>query len=106
MREQAEALTIAYIAIGVLEAWNEANDEDRSIITDRFEGQIGVVGEAIQHALMLDRMADVAETEIDGCFAYEVAEEFGREFTRQLLSGDASPMAYSIGFQLMGEITK
>lgn len=81
-----DPLDIAFAAIGAHQAWGEASSEAR----ERFEGQLAFVGEVISNA---QNLADVWETHEDnfaGVWAYDVAEAFGQQYGRAILSGEAA----------------
>lgn len=83
-RTDAEALTIAYVAIGAHEAF--ALPELASG-HDAVEGELGLIHSVITEALLLDRVADFFDVNDghSGVFAYEVAEPFGKAYASAIL---------------------
>ena len=75
-RKRAEPLTIAYMAVGAVKAWTEADHDCRFHCA---HGQLEFVEVIIEHALLLDRLADQVDAQggFAGVFCYEVAEPFG-----------------------------
>jgi len=69
---EADPLTIAYIAIGASEAWNEHRDLRQNLHCCQDEMVQGLVG----HAAMLDGLFDPKQG-LSGSFYYEVAKPFG-----------------------------
>jgi hypothetical protein len=86
---QAEPLTIAYVAMGVESALLQLRNGSTPYSLDQWDGEIGFVTEVISHAAMLDQL--VEGRELSGVFPYEVAEPFGEEFALALLAGSAEP---------------
>lgn len=86
LRVHPDPATVAYIGIGVRAAIDRAG---RAFDPDRFGGEIGLVTQVVEpHALELDRMDDrhVAEGgDLEGVFAYEVAEQFGHDYAMALI---------------------
>lgn len=97
--EMPDPVTIAYIATGVAEAWNE-ND----YLRHRFsEGQSELMGSVIEHARTLDRLCP--EEGIAGNFYYEVAEPFGYRMAVAQMQGETlDPTA--LGQELIDTVNK
>lgn len=88
-RTHADDLTVAFITIGA----QEELDRQRKRSDVRLdEGHLGYIADVIHYALMLDKIADYfdAHGQHPGVFAYEVAEEFGRQFGEQSLLGEGT----------------
>lgn len=87
-RTQPDALTIAYMAMGAQNTIRETKPAGTlpGRVVDAYEGQLGFIGAVIDHALILDRMADQLAGDLDGVFLYEIAEPFGEEYARQLIA--------------------
>lgn len=85
------SLTMAYLVIGAMQAWNEASEEDRSRVTDHYEGQFAYVDAAMSHTHLLAKtwreLADSGK-QFDGVWVYEVAEPFGLAWGRAQFSGE------------------
>jgi hypothetical protein len=84
--DSAEPLTTAYVAIGAETYWRSRGNLDRSAMAEEYGGQLGFIGAVIEHAVILDRMANGRE--LDAVFAYDIAEEFGARFARALFDGE------------------
>lgn len=82
----AEPLTIAYVAIGAETHWRSRGNLDRSAMSEEYGGQLGFIDAVIEHAAILDRMANGRE--LDAVFAYDIAEQFGNRFARALFDGE------------------
>jgi hypothetical protein len=82
-RTHADPLTIAYIAIGAIAAWEKHQDKWNP---NKWEGQLGFISNVIAPALELDRMGDA--NPINGVFVYEIAETFGYDYAEALLLGN------------------
>lgn len=91
IRTLAEPLTIAYIAIGAKTALKKAQERGNGPNMDRFGGELGFFDAAIEHALLLDRLAD--DQDLDGCFSYEVAEPFGERVGALLATKEFIPFS-------------
>lgn len=72
----ANALTIAYIGIGVVGGLNTMPNAIRDRIVEAHQGQLGVVQAALDDAAE----HDIDSQECDGVHAYDVAEQFGIDF--------------------------
>jgi len=98
MRKHASTLTIAYIAKGMADALREhrAGGPRREFNPDDWDGELGLMDEVTGRALLVDAVGDVFNDEgHPGVYVYEVAEEFGREYTHELLDnprGDRDAM--------------
>lgn len=100
-RTAADDLTVAYIAIGAARALDAERGGREGLVNqlgrierviEEHEGELGLIQDAIKHAITLDRMGDEVDNEFTGVFAYEVAEEFGRRYVVALLEArDVSP---------------
>ncbi|UIF89182.1 hypothetical protein KAF44_29780 (plasmid) [Cupriavidus necator] len=89
-RVAAEPLTIAYIASGARDALRECS----SIELGMFDGELGFIGAAINHALFVDTVSDLFDATGDhpGVFAYEVASPFGLAIARAMIAaGNTDP---------------
>ncbi len=87
-REQPELLTVAYIAIGaettLRGAESTISQENLDQTIECYGGELGVIDEAVSHALMLDTVADGLD---HNCvFSYDVAEEFGARLVARSLA--------------------
>ena len=80
-----DELTVAYIALGAMKAWDEASNKARDSTSDRYSGQSGYISAVISHAHELDMLAYQHEEEFSGVFAYDVAEPFGYEYGTALI---------------------
>lgn len=102
IRTLPEHLTIAYIAIGASRAIMENPDDFDA--TD-WDGEVDFIEAVTAHALMLDRLADEVDANggFSGVFAYEVAEEFGRQYGEALLKDHANADATAIARRLVEE---
>lgn len=89
-KRHPDPLTIAYLAIGAIDAWNAATDGQREHASDTYSGQLGYVGEVIAHADALDALWRKME-DGPGVFEYEVAEPFGIEYGQALLRDTPRP---------------
>jgi hypothetical protein len=92
-RSTPEDLTIAFLGIGVELALASSPGP---VDLDPFEGRVGFVQAVIEHALLLDRVADWFDEREGhpGVFSYDVAESFGVEYARLLVgskSRDVDP---------------
>ena len=92
-RTAPEAITLAYVAMGVRQALMLKQE---SSALESYHGETAFVEAVIEHALTIDRVADWfdARDGHPGVFAYEVAEPFGKAFAGALLeqqSGELSP---------------
>ena len=96
----ADHLTIAYIALGAADAIAECGHD---AVADIWRGpELNLVEEVIAWAGLLDALAETAD--LVGCFAYEVAQPFGEELTRALLTDsqcDARAVAPGIALRLV-----
>lgn len=81
-RTVAEPLTMAYIGIGAKEALRECPSVD----LDLFDGELGFIGAAINHALFVDTVSDLFAGDHPGVFAYEVAAPFGMAMARAMIA--------------------
>jgi hypothetical protein len=92
-------LTVAYIAIGVSAAlrrgWKaEVATGIPMCVPDG--GELELVADVIQHALLLDQLYEKHVEVFVGVFVYDIAEPFGEQYTAALLRGvrlDASQLA-------------
>lgn len=102
-RTMPDPLTIAYVAIGAMDAWAETPLRRRDAVTDEYNGQLHFVAEIIRHAPMLDQLADESEEDLAGVFVYEVAQAFGYEVARWMIAGETvdEAMAQDIGAHLL-----
>ena len=95
-------LTIAYIAIG---AANAIAERGHDAVADIWRGpELELIAEVIAWARLLDVLAE--SVNLDGCFAYEVAQPFGEELTRALLTDsqrNTREIAPVIAFRLVQE---
>lgn len=82
-RTTADPLTIAYMAIGAQEVLDCNKEGGRVLVA----GQLDFIGDVIEHAKMLDDIAD-GYTDFSGVFCYEVAEPFGQYLANLLLLED------------------
>lgn len=87
-RTAPEPLTIAYIAKGVADIiaglpGNKLPDA----VSESYGGELNFMQAVVDHALMLDRMADEYGGELDGVFVYEIAEPFGVGYAAALIGG-------------------
>lgn len=83
-RRGPEDLTIAYIAHGVSQWIAESNPAG----FEDWEGELGFMQAVIDKAAFVDRVGDYYNDEgHPGVFAYEVAEEFGKQFAEALYHG-------------------
>lgn len=91
-REHPEPNTVAFMAIGALDAWNSATKEQRERLDLRSIGQCEFVDDVIAYALTVDRAADpvTADNGWTGVFAYEVAESVGHDIAQAMLEGRIS----------------
>lgn len=96
----ADHLTIAYIALGAADAIAECGHD---AVADIWRGpELKLVEEVIAWAGLLDALAETAD--LVGCFVYEVAQPFGQELTRALLTDsqcDARAVAPGIALRLV-----
>lgn len=88
-RTKPEALTIAYLAMGAQNAIRTMPGKhlpDR--VADAYQGEMNFIEAVTDHALLLDRMADLLDQGdgLAGVFLYEIAEPFGEEYARQLIA--------------------
>lgn len=89
IRTLPDALTIAYIAMGVKVYMQTPEFHNRTARTH--EAELGFVEGIIRHARMLDSKADARQDDFTGVFLYEVAEPFGTMLAQRLiLMGEAS----------------
>ena len=79
----ADALDIAYIAIGAKQALKDSPDGGSSAISG-FEGELDYVQACIDQAGLLDRVWQEYEGIFPGVWCYEVAEPFGYSFGKHL----------------------
>ncbi|PCE30047.1 hypothetical protein [Burkholderia ubonensis] len=88
LRERADTLTLAYIAIGARDA---IRSRTAGISLDRFDGELGLVERAVAHVKMLDSVADWFDARggHPRVFEQEVAECFGYAFAADQLMRDA-----------------
>lgn len=98
-----EPVTIAYIAIGAAHALRDGDSRLVDRLVQAHEGQLNVIEAICAHALMLDQLEAAETGGLNGVFAYEIAEEFGYEFTRYLVL-DASPNAADIAAKLFAQM--
>lgn len=99
-RVAAEPLTIAYIATGAMDALRECS----SVELDVFNGELGFIGAAINHALLVDTVSELFDEagEHPGVFAYEVAFPFGQAIARAMIAaGNADPEPSAILSEVM-----
>ena len=94
-----DALTIAYIAIGVHTALLENNE----LPAGYQGGQLEFVDTIIQHADMLDGMYEEVANDFDGVFAYEIAEPFGELYAEQWILTGVQPDAVAVANELFME---
>jgi len=83
-RTASEPLTIAYIASGARDALRQASSVD----LDVFDGELGFIGAAIDHAMFVDTVSDMFDAAggHPGVFAYEVAAPFGMAIARAMIA--------------------
>jgi len=88
-RTQADDLTIAFITIGASDELTRQRKAGNVVLQ---EGHLGYINDVIHYALMLDKVADYFDEHgtHPGVFAYEVAEEFGRQFGEKVMLGDGT----------------
>jgi hypothetical protein len=99
---KAEPLTIAYVAIGADHVWGlSANVNEMS---EKYGGQLHFIAAVIEHAWILDRMADGRELSV--VFAYEIAEEFGKRFSLALFNREDEKAAtpYALAARIAAKI--
>lgn len=84
LRQVADPLTVAYIAIGAESEFGAGREYPG--------GQLEFISDAIRYALALDRVADAFGPDQPAVFAYEVAEEFGQQFG-SLVDGTLTPLS-------------
>ncbi len=98
----AEHLTVAYISIGAAEAIAECGHD---AVAGVWRGpELELIAEVTAWAALLDALAETAD--LAGCFAYEVAQPFGKELTRTLLTDsqcNARAVAPMIAIRLLQE---
>jgi len=86
----ANPLTIAYVAIGAIEAIRRQPGSALSHQdADRYGGQLGFIDAIISHAWRLDAEANCLVQQgnaLSGVFVYEVAEPFGERYAQALIS--------------------
>ena len=83
MRTHADTLTIAYIAIGAIEAIRKANTPFHG---DDWNGELGFIDRCTSCAHALDTRGEEVQWERDdGVFCYEVAQVFGERYGTELL---------------------
>lgn len=85
--EEADPLTIAYLAIGA----NEALHKHRDVDLDAFNGQIGFIEKITMIAAPMDAVCEVLLRKFEGAsgpWCYEVAEPVGNEFAALLLADE------------------
>ena len=87
MSQTHDPLTIAYLALGAKAALTALQYENPRVdYCDRMGGELAYISRVIEHADMLDALAD--DVDLNGVFVYEVAEPFGEGFGRHFLSGE------------------
>lgn len=88
-RTHADDLTIAFITIGANDELTRQRKAGNVVLQ---EGHLGYINDVIHYALMLDKVADYFDEHgtHPGVFAYEVAEEFGRQFGEKVMLGDGT----------------
>ena len=100
-RTQADDLTIAFITIGANDELTRQRKAGNVVLQ---EGHLGYINDVIHYAMMLDKVADYFDEHgtHPGVFAYEVAEEFGRQFGEKvLLGGDTVQKAKELLYAIM-----
>lgn len=87
MRDHADTLTIAYVAMGARTTLEDESPNATRMDPDDWDGDMGFIGAAIEPAVFLDRVADYFDEREGhpGVWLYEVAEPFGEAFARALL---------------------
>lgn len=82
---EVDHLTLAYVAIGAHDAIDDCLPYS---VSAHYGGQLGYINAVINHVPMLDNLSNLQEDEQwDGCYAYEVAEEFGRRVGDAYIKG-------------------
>lgn len=89
-RTHADSLTLGFMAIGAHDEFKRQTAAGNSYILQ--DGYLGYIGDVTHYALMLDKVADYFDEHgtHPGVFAYEVAEEFGRQFGERTLLGEGT----------------
>lgn len=99
-----EPLTVAYIAKGAAQTLRD--DDEKLYNPDDWEGELGFIGQAIEPALMLDRVAAKMDGH-PGVWVYEVAETFGERYAMEMLAwhgaGGPEPDAEALLLTIMVE---
>lgn len=85
MTKKSDPLTIAYMAIGAMEAVRNADPRQVEKVMEQRSGQLGFIGDVIEDAVILDQMGYEIEEDIVVCWAYEVAEDYGYDVAKALL---------------------
>ncbi|MGH8156571.1 MAG: hypothetical protein ACREPQ_00495 [Rhodanobacter sp.] len=83
MRTTADSLTIAYMALGAKTILQKLEFKHCHPV----DGELDFVACVIEHALLLDSLADGREDDFSGVFEYEVAEPFGEFIATCLMDG-------------------
>lgn len=86
-RTTADPLTIAYIALGAVDRLKKQPEFVQNALSDNCGGELGVVANTIEHALMADAVGDFLE---DGAvvWPYDVCEVFGARLVLSMLESD------------------
>ena len=100
-RTTPDTLTVAYVAIGAIDALDRDGERpirEQKYNADDWDGQMGFIEAVTNHALLLDQLADLVDEQggFNGVFLYEVAQEFGEQFGLALLddrSANPRPLA-------------
>ncbi|MCA7890105.1 hypothetical protein E2P84_42140 [Burkholderia cepacia] len=83
VRSAADSLTVAYIAIAAREALSQ-----HTVELDGFNGELGFLEAATDHALFVDRVSDWFDCiGHPGVFAYDVAAPFGAAVANAMIEG-------------------
>ncbi|MBK1901980.1 MULTISPECIES: hypothetical protein [Burkholderia] len=89
VRSAADNLTVAYIAIAARETLSQ-----RTVELDGFNGELGFLEAATDHALFVDRVSDWFDgSGHPGVFAYDVAAPFGAAFANAMIEGRSMEIA-------------
>ncbi|MBN3777012.1 hypothetical protein G3O06_05435 [Burkholderia sp. Ac-20345] len=88
VRNEPDALTIAYLAIGARDVLREMRGQGLDVDLDSFRGETGFIDDVVGHALFADRASDWfdANDGHPGVFVYEVAEPFGDSLARSMIA--------------------
>jgi hypothetical protein len=92
----SDPLSVAYMAIGAVNVLNEyarTTSDDGHVDFDQWGGQLGFIGEVIQHEPVMEAIYQERPDDYGGVFVYEVAEPFGAFIAERLLSGESTDVA-------------